>query len=166
MATAYVPSDMKTAGNATIILTASIADMNAPTVAELDAGIAIECATRGFGSSTNVSTTSDQYLCDVEAREEEGARTRSLEPIEYDVADPQAEDAVLAIADEGMVYYVAVRYGVPHGEAVAADKYVDVFKVRTTSVDRVPLATSGNGKFGNRITTTVLGRAFHKKIAA
>lgn len=162
MATRYVPSDMKTAGNFKIVFADSIADLAEPTVAELDAGISVECATRNFDQSTNVQTESDQYLCDTEARESIGQRTRQMSPFEFDVTDPQAADDLTDMLTEDAIVYMWVRPGIAHDTAIAASQRGWGYRVEVASIDPLPISagtqSGGGSKFGFRVSLNVKDR--------
>lgn len=165
--TFYQPSTMKTAGNVAIILTPSVADITAPTVAEASAGIAIQCALRGWGGTTSVQKNNDQYLCETEAREETGQRTRTLSAIEIDLADPAVDtDTILALVEEDATLYVIERPGVTHDSAPEADQVVDVWHVTVASIDRKAYANNSTDRFGLVINVDVAGREMFTKLVA
>ena len=166
--TLYQPSTMRTAGNVALIITPSVDDITAPTVAELEAGVAIQCATRGWGGSTTVQKNSDQYLCQTESVEETGQRTRTLTAIEVDMANPAnaGTDALLAVVEEDAIVYVIERPGIAHDTAPAAAQEVDVWKVRIASIDRKAYANNSTDKFGLVINVDVLERELFAQVGA
>ena len=168
MVSRYVPDDMKTDGNFMLVFCESIEDLAAPTLAELNAGVAVECASRGFDQSTNVSTNTDQYLCDTEAREEVGSRTRQIAPFEIDAEDITTDDDFTDLVTEDAVVYLWVRPGVKHTEDIAAAQRGWGYKVRVSSVDpkAVTAGATGSGqKFGYRVAVTVLERELKSEVA-
>ena len=84
---AYNPAAMTTAGRTLIAVVPAVADLDAMTVAEANAGTMIHCATEAFGSTTNVSTQTRKMICDVVGTEKPGARTYQMEQLTLMLGD-------------------------------------------------------------------------------
>lgn len=139
----YDPDGVATAGNSQIGLAPTIVDINAPTLAELQAGTTFECATEAFGSTTDVSTTSRKKLCDKVATQRPGARTYQVEALRITLDDPQSETGNELMDKFGVddTVYLWHRPGLPHADELAAGQKVQVIKAIVSSVDLANVTT-------------------------
>lgn len=148
----YFPEGVDAQGNESVIFVPALANPAAPTVAELTGASAINlsCALRGFGSSTEQSSTPDIRLCSREVFESPGRATNSLEDITY-VYDPQAAAAAptnkhYETLKSGVTGFLVDRRGLDSRTvAVAAAQKVDVFPVKFGPQRRVSVDPSAEG---------------------
>ena len=123
------PAGPQTAGNSLIGVTSAIADIKAPKVSELDAGIRFECAIEKFGVTISTKTTARQKLCDVIATKKLGASEYDDITISFTLEDPQgASQPLLDKFAQGATVYLFHRPGLAHGSTIAAAQKMQVIK--------------------------------------
>lgn len=151
-------TEVEVAGNTTLVLLPTIADntLKSVTVTEIEAGTAFECATPAFGLVPSPSTRESQNLCDKDARTKPGTTTWSIEALELDAGDPQADNAFVEGLVEGETRYVVQRDGKPHLDAFVAAQKILAAEVTIQCVSRVPLQSGDDGgSYKWRIDLTV-----------
>ncbi len=145
--TTYAPEAHLTAGNTVIGDAPAIADIDAPTVAELGASTYFQCATEAFGSSTNVSKRTRKMICDVVGTETVGSRTYQMEALTIMYGDPQDANAFIESLTLDSTHYFWVRPGKDDTEAVAAGDKVLVIKAKIDSLDLRPISTADGDEY-------------------
>ena len=144
------PPGIDAAGRGAVFWVPAIADPATPTVAELQAGVALSCALDTWPTTVDQSTTSRSKYCDSQPRQQLGKPQYSAGPIVYDY-DPQGADTSghYAYYDDltpGLDGYFVDRRGVDAEEAIAAGQKVDVWPARLGArirVDIDPTSTDG-----------------------
>lgn len=129
--TEYNPQGTQTAGMSRIVLVPAIADRAtlAPTVPEINAGIAIECAIDAFGPGVKPSTTERKMLCDKVAKKRLGSESYDDLPISFVLDDPQgADQKLLDKLVKGSTVFLVHRPGMAHTTAFAAAQKVQVIE--------------------------------------
>lgn len=127
--TQYGPDGTPTAGNSLVGVVEAIADINAPTLAELDAGMAFECALDVFGITKEVSWQSRKKLCDRISTQRPGQMQYGFSSdLRVTMEDPQADQPLLAKFVEGATVYLFHRPGMDHDTPLASAQKVQVVK--------------------------------------
>ena len=121
-------------GNVRAVLVPAVADKDAPTAAELTAGIDISCYLTGDGLAISVdqATITDERLCSTSTFEKRGRKTHSVDVTYIDntnsVAHASFNEAREAL-DEGSVHYLVTRRNLPYETAFAASQLVRVYPI-------------------------------------
>lgn len=152
----YNPMGVATAGNSLIAVVPLIADLNAPTVIEANAGVAFQCAIEEFGSATTVSYTTRRKLCDKKGRQRIGERNYTeiqLTPVLDDPQSPTQELVDLFAEDQPV--YLLHRPGKDHQEALAAADMVQAIKGVVALVDLTPITTENGEEYTATISIAV-----------
>lgn len=151
----YDPMGTPTAGNSLVAVVPLIADLDAPTVLEANAGTAFQCAIEEFGSNTDVSYTTRKKLCDRKGSQRIGERNYGAIQISV-VIDPQAaEQTFLDQFVEDQVTYLLHRPGKEHTDPLAAADMVQTIKGIVASVDLQPLSTETGQEYEALISIAV-----------
>lgn len=121
-------------GNVRAVLVPAVADVNAPTVAELTAGIDISCYLTGDGLAISVdqATITDERLCSTSTFEKRGRKTHSVDVTYIDNSNSVAHAAFNAARealDEGSVHHLVTRRNLPYEDAFAASQLVRVYPI-------------------------------------
>lgn len=156
--TTYAPEAHLTAGNTVIGDAPAIADIDAPTVAELGASTYFHCATEAFGSTTNVSKRTRKMICDVVGTETVGSRTYGMEALTLMYGDPQEANTFIDSLALDSTHYFWVRPGADDDDAIAAGDKVLVIKAKIDSVDLRPISTADGDEFAAVVNVSVQDR--------
>lgn len=144
------PPGIDAAGNGALWFVPAIADINAPTVTEIEAGVNLSCALYSFGITVEQASTDRTRYCYREAVQRPGRVTRTIDRIRYDY-DPQNPDS----AEYG--YYTELTPG-RHGfivdrrgldartELLAAGQYVHITPVTLGGRDDVAIDPAAEGE--------------------
>lgn len=137
-------ADMLNDGNIRLTYAPAVANIAAPTVAELTAGTDLECLVTADGLSISVDeeVTSIPKLCETSNSQAPGRATYgvTLTLVRQDV---EAEDVGWTTLTRGTSGYLVMRYGVAHDQAWAAGDKVQVFPVKFG--ERRPQQPEANG---------------------
>lgn len=151
--TVYFPEGVDAQGNESVIFVPTLANPEAPTVAELTGATAINlsCALRGFEPGADQASVPDIRLCSREQYESPGRVTPTIGDITY-VYDPQAagaddpENIHYDTLKQGVSGYLVDRRGLDaRTVAVLAAQIVDVYPVTLGAQRRVPVDPSAEG---------------------
>ena len=146
--TEYNPSGTLIAGNALVgIAVGWQDDINAPSLADLNAGHKVDCAIESLAGGANTSTTTRQKLCNAVAVERPGRTTYTLENLEIVMEDPQEADAFLDSLETGVKVTIFARPGVEHTEALASGDRLWVWHATITSDVPAALDTTEGAEF-------------------
>lgn len=146
----FDPPGIDAAGNSKIVFVKAIANLSAPTVAEIKAGTDLSCALYSFVPSTEQSTVTRTKYCYKQATESLGRATTTIEAIEYDY-NPQKLD------DQAYGYYTALTPGTSgwivdrrglDAKSVdfSGDQVVDIYPVTLGARSRVAVDSSAEGE--------------------
>lgn len=144
--TVVFPEGVPAEGNVKVLFLSALADINDPTLAELNAGIDLSCYLLGtFSLGGEQATGTDRRLCSKETFQTLGRVARSVSPLTY-VYDPQAapgaeDNEAYETLEENTQGYLAVRYGLDAIDvALAATQKVDIAPVTCgfQSKDAIP----------------------------
>jgi hypothetical protein len=128
MALEAVPAGQASDGRGLVLFVPAIANTNAPTAAELNAGtvkqLTYSLVPDGFRHATTENVINDGRYTLKQVLELPGTVTDTLE-VQY-VADTPAQTALT----EGVTGFIVHRLGVPNETAVAAGQKVDVIPIR------------------------------------
>lgn len=158
--TAYAPTAQLTAGYTIIGDSPAIANINAPTVAELTSATtyALQCALQSFGASTTVSKTTRKMICDKVGKESVGSRTYTMDTMTIMAGDLQTANAYLTGLALDSVHYFWVRPGKADSVAVAATDKVMVVKAKIDSVDLRTISNADGDEFAIVVNVSVQDR--------
>lgn len=136
--------DMLSDGNNKVSFVPSIADVSAPTVAELTSGTSLECLimSDGLDISTDETAVSAPKLCDTIDAEQPG-RAKTTIQLTCVRKDVPAEDIAWTLLQRNLTGYLAVRRGITHDTAFAATQVVEVYPVKFGA--RRPIKPEANG---------------------
>jgi hypothetical protein len=128
-----IPPGVDAAGRRNAIFiptdTLSVAELTGPTAVDV-----ICYLSKGtFGEGAETERGKDERECDTQVAEVFGTTTVTLNDLEY-VWEPQADAAsptnkAYDLLKEGTTGFIIVRYGLPSGDALAADQTVDQYPV-------------------------------------
>jgi hypothetical protein len=137
-------ADMLNDGQIKCVFVPSIANIAAPTTAELAAGTALECLITADGLDIKVgeATVSIPKLCETSVSEAPGRTTygMTLTMVRKTVT---VEDVAWTVLLRGTTGYLVLRYGVPYATAFAAAQKVQVFPGKAG--ERQPQKPEQNG---------------------
>lgn len=135
------------AGNTATVLTPLVADplLSKATIAEINAGTAIQCAIKELDVSGTANTRSDQLLCDTDEAETPGTVKWSIAPIIVRIKDPQQADTFVDGLVRGDVVYIIQRRGLPHSTAFAAAQRISITRAVISLVEDMPVQANADG---------------------
>lgn len=151
MAVPSRPGGITAAGKGAVYWVPAIADPEAPTVAEVTAGTAIQCVIYEFNLNADQSTVESSRYCDSEVSETLGRTKWTIDPLIYDY-DPQHPDlttgeyAHYAKLTPGLTGYLVDRRGIDHATDPAAGQYVTVIPVKLGARNPLPIVVSNEGE--------------------
>jgi len=153
--TQWNPSTQISRGNISVGVAPAVADINAPTLAELDTGTGLDCSIQTFNGTSSTDSESIDWLCDPASEQLPGSTTHAVDDLVIK-GTGQADDDLVDSLSVGDVIYVWRRDGLAHDSALAAAQKVWVWKVIVTSID--PLEAN-NTFVGITAHITVLARS-------
>lgn len=134
--TVTIPDYVEAEGNVKVAWIPAVAAPAAATVAELNAGVDLECyLPETWGGITGEQSKGEQRrMCTKEAFEAFGRVKRSISPLTatympQDAAGAAGNEAKTAMA-EGTEGYIVVRYGLPSATAWAASQVYDIIPAK------------------------------------
>ena len=127
------PLSVESNGTVRVQFVTAIADLQAPTLTELNAGSSLDlsCYLSGDGLTTDTTqnTIEDRRLCNKQTFERPGSLTRALElQYVYNPESPTDDEARITLA-AGVTGYLVIRWAVPAEQAFAAGDIVDIYPV-------------------------------------
>lgn len=144
------PPGVDAAGNSKLVFVKALADVSAPKVAEIKAGVDISCALYGFSPTFDQSTVSRMKYCSRQASESLGRVTVTIDDIEYDYNPQNASDsgyAYYASLVPGTTGWIIDRRGLDAKTVDwAADQLVDIYPVTLGARGRVAVDPSAEGE--------------------
>ena len=149
--TIIVPDGVETLGNEAVWFVPAIVNTSAPTVAELTAGVPLQCAlTSAFNPNGEQSSGEDVRLCSRDTFEAPGRNRVTIDALEY-VYDPQApedttEYKAYSMLEPGTKGFIVDRRGLAHETAWTAAQVVDVYPVTLGERNRVPVELGADGQ--------------------
>ena len=153
--TKWNPATTISRGNISVGVSPAVVDINAPTVAELTEGIALDCSITTMNGTSSTDSESIDWLCDPASEQLPGSTTHTIDDLVIKTTGQDDDDLVSGLSI-GDVVYIWRRDGVEHDEAVTANQKVWVWRVVVTSID--PLEAS-NTFVGITAHVTVMARS-------
>jgi hypothetical protein len=153
--TQWNPSTQTSRGNIAVGVAPVVTDLNAPVLAELDAGIGLDCSIQTMNGTSSTDSESIDWLCDPASEQLPGSTTHSIDDLVIK-GTGQADEDLIAGLNVGDVVYIWRRDGLAHDADLAAAQKVWVWKVIITSID--PLEAN-NTFVGITAHITVLARS-------
>jgi len=132
--TQWNPSTQISRGNVAVGVAPVVVDINAPTLAELSAGIGLDCSIQTFNGTSSTDSQSVDWLCDPSSEQLPGSTTHSIDDLVIKGTGQADEDLITGLSI-GDVVYVWRRDGLPHEDALAAAQKVWIWKAIITSID-------------------------------
>lgn len=150
--TVVYPEGVRARGNESVLYVAAIADLEAPTVAELTAvGVAnISCFLSGFAPQGNQDSVEDRRLCSEQIFEDPGDVAISIDNLEYvyypQASAPSPTNKAYEVLKKDVVGYLVDRRGLnARTVAIAAAQLVDIYPIRLGEQFRMPLDPGEQG---------------------
>ncbi|AXH48585.1 major tail protein [Microbacterium phage Zenitsu] len=153
--TQWNPATQISRGNVAVGVAPAVVSLDDPKLAELDAGIGLDCSITTMNGTSSTDSESIDWLCDPASEQLPGSTTHSMDDLVIK-GTGQADDDLIAGLNVGDVVYVWRRDGLPHETALASGQLVWVWKVIITSID--PLEAN-NTFVGITAHITVLARS-------
>lgn len=153
--TQWNPSTQISRGNISVGIAPAVADIEAPTLAEINTGTGLDCSIQTFNGTSSTDSESIDWLCDPASEQLPGSTTHTIDDLVIK-GTGQADDNLIADLNVGDVVYIWRRDGLAHDTAPAAGQFVWVWKVIITSID--PLEAN-NTFVGITAHITVLSRS-------
>ncbi|GAB3376219.1 phage tail tube protein [Amycolatopsis echigonensis] len=148
-------ADMLSDGNNKVTFVPVLANIAAPTVAELTGGTSLECLIMadGLDISTDEAAITASKLCDTIDAEQPG-RAKTTIKLTCVRKDVPAEDIAWTLLQRGLTGYLAVRRGIPVATGYATGQKVEVYPVKAGV--RRPVKPEANGveKFESQLYNT------------
>lgn len=131
--TSPLPTSVPSDGTMRIDFVPTIANRNAPTVAELTATGAQELAGYitgdGWAPSGEQATVSDERIATLQTFEQPGRKTKSLQVTYVHNPDSATNNEAYLTLAEGTTGFIVTRAGVPRAQAYAATDILDIWPV-------------------------------------
>ena len=143
------PPGILAAGKGSAWFVPAIADITAPTVAEIQAGVNISCELFELNVGFDQTSVGRVKYCSKEEVQSPGKTTRTIDRIryEYDPQDPESTDyAAYAELTPGTRGFLVDRRGLDAREVdVAADQYVHITPIELGARDDRPINPTEEG---------------------
>lgn len=153
--TQWNPATQISRGNISVGVAEAIIDIDAPKLAELTAGIGLDCSITTMNGTSSTDSESIDWLCDPASEQLPGSTTHSIDDLVIKGTGQDDEDLIEGL-NVGDVVYIWRRDGLAHDTALVAAQKVWVWKVIITSID--PLEAN-NTFVGITAHITVLARS-------
>lgn len=132
--TQWNPSTQISRGNIAVGVAPAVADLDAPTVAEMTTGTGLDCSIQTFNGTSSTDSETVDWLCDPASETLPGSTTHQIDDLVIK-GTGQGDDALVTGLSIGDVVYIWRRDGLAHDTAPAAGQYVWVWKAVITSID-------------------------------
>lgn len=148
-------------GNFLVLVVPAIADTDAPTLAELNAGTVVDIScyltAGGWKPSLSEQVITDDRLCTTQSFEKKGRSQRSLE-VEYidNTNSPNATEFNKAkdTLIPGSAHYLVTRPGLPYDTALAATQKVSIRPIEAGEYNDMPPEANSVLKTGQKLFVT------------
>lgn len=132
-------------GNVLVKILPAVADLDAPTLAEVNAAGAVDIScyltSDGYAPSVDEQVTTDERLCSKQVFEQPGRVTNSLDLTYIDntnapneATDNEAKETLIP----GSTHVLLVRRGLPYEDAIAAGQKVTLFPIKPGVYQELP----------------------------
>lgn len=132
--TQWNPATQISRGNIAVGVAPVVVDINAPSLAELDAGIGLDCSITTMNGTSSTDSESVDWLCDPSSEQLPGSTTHTIDDLVIK-GTGQADDDLLDGLNVGDTVYIWRRDGIAHEDALAAGQRVWVWRAVVTSID-------------------------------
>lgn len=153
--TQWNPATQISRGNVAVGVAPAIVDIEAPVLAELDAGIGLDCSITTFNGTSATASESVDWLCDPSSEQLPGSTTHTIDDLLIKATGQADEDLITAL-NIGDTVYIWRRDGMDHSDPLAAAQFVWVWKATITSIDP---AEASNTYVGITAHVTVSARS-------
>lgn len=146
--TVSFPLGVSARGNGAVWFVPAIADIDAPKIAELNAGINLSCAISGFAPTSEQGVVNKTRYCSRGTFEVPGTVTNTGPTLEYvyDPQDPESDEYEwFATLAQGTVGYLVNRLGLDFEANPAAGQYVNVYPTQAGVQVPVPIDPTADG---------------------
>lgn len=132
--TRWNPATIVSRGHVAVGIAPSIANINKPTLSEINAGKAIECSITNFNASSSTDSESVDWVCTPESEKLPSSTTHEIDDILIKASGQNDEELIKALKI-GDTVYIYRRDGVDSSKDPAVGESVWVWKVVITSID-------------------------------
>lgn len=153
--TQWNPATQISRGNVAVGIAPAMVSISAPSVAELGAGVGLDCSIQTFNGTSSTSSDTIDWLCDPASEQLPGSTTHTIDDLVIK-GTGQADSSLITGLGLGGVIYIWRRDGLAHATPVAAAQLVWVWKAIITSID--PLEAN-NTFVGVTVHVTVQARS-------
>ncbi|QFP95342.1 major tail protein [Microbacterium phage YuuY] len=153
--TQWNPATQISRGNVAVGVVPAVVDLNDPALAELTAGIGLDCSITTQNGTSSTDSESIDWLCDPASEQLPGSTTHEMDDLVIKGTGQEDADLISGL-NIGDVVYIWRRDGLAHDLEPAAGQFVWVWKVIITSID--PLEAN-NTFVGITAHITVLARS-------
>lgn len=153
--TQWNPATQISRGNVKVGVAPVILDINSPLLAEIDAGIGLDCSITTMNGTSSTDSESIDWLCSPESEQIPGSTTHSVDDLLIKATGQADEDLITAL-NIGDTVYIWRRDGLDHETAPAAAQKIWVWKAIITSIDP---AEANNTFIAVTAHVTVLARS-------
>lgn len=145
----FDPPGIDAAGRSKLVFVRTIADLSAPTVAEIRSGTELSCALYAFVPASEQSTLERTKYCYTQTRQTLGRVTTTIEALEYDY-NPQDLSAAgygyYAALEPGVSGYIVDRRGLDVPVDWAEDQIVDIYPITLGVRTRIAVDATAEGE--------------------
>lgn len=153
--TAWNPATKVSRGNVSVGVSPAVVDINAPTVAEINEGIGLDCSITTFNGTSSTDSQSVDWLCDPASEQLPGSTTHTIDDLVIKTTG-QADTDLIDGLSIGDTVYIWRRDGLEHATVPAAGQLVWVWRCVITSIDPVE---ANNTFIGITAHITVMARS-------
>lgn len=132
--TQWNPATQVSRGNVKVGIAPVVTNLNAPTLAQLNTGVGLDCSIQTFNGTSSTDSQTVDWLCDPASEQLPGSTVHSLDDLVIKTTGQDDDDLIDALA-VGDVIYIWRRDGLAHDVALAATQRAWVWKVIITSID-------------------------------
>lgn len=153
--TQWNPATKVSRGNISVGVSPVVVNIDAPKIAELDAGVGLDCAITTMNGTSSTDSESVDWLCDPSSEQLPTSTTHTIDDLVIKSSGQDDDDLINGL-NIGDTVYIWRRDGVDHDAALAAGQRVWVWRATITSID--PLEAN-NTFIGITAHITVSGRS-------
>ena len=164
--TVYNPAGIETIAKNRFVWVPSIADIAAPTIAEIDAGTEFSCALTEFDPGVDASESEDKRLCRKDAAKRSGSVTYSISDLPIIINDPQTADPFIDQLESGVTGFIAVFPNIAPGTATAAAQRAWIYAVTVKTKTPQKFSTDDGELFTMVVGWSVTARNLKATVAA
>ena len=149
------PATKVSRGNVAVSITPAIANIEAPTLTELQDSLALECSISTFNATSSTDSETVDWLCDPVSENLPGSTSHEIDDLIIKVSGQNDQELIQSLSI-GDTIYIWRRDGMQHDTVVTTGNRIWVWKVTVTSIDPVE---SNNVFIGITVHFTVSSRS-------